>query len=37
MSVYLRSHANLITRMNVKCPKKTNRWVSLGMLLNFLE
>ncbi|CAK9252169.1 unnamed protein product [Sphagnum jensenii] len=24
MSVYLRSHANLITRMNMKCPKKTN-------------
>jgi hypothetical protein len=23
--------------MNVKCPKKTNRWVSLGMLLNFLK
>jgi hypothetical protein len=37
MSVYLRLHANLITRMNVTCPKKTNRWVSLGMLLNFLK
>jgi hypothetical protein len=23
--------------MNVKCPKKTNRWVSLGVLLNFLK
>jgi hypothetical protein len=37
MSVYLCSQANLITRMNVKCPKKTNHWVSLGMLLNFLN
>jgi hypothetical protein len=34
LSVYLRSQANLIMRMNVKCPKKTNRWVSLGVLLN---
>jgi hypothetical protein len=24
-------------RMNVKCPKKTNCWVSLGVLLNFLK
>ncbi len=23
--------------LNVKCPKKTNRWVSLGVLLNFLK
>jgi hypothetical protein len=23
--------------MNVKCPKKTNCWVSLGVLLNFLK
>jgi hypothetical protein len=23
--------------MNVKCPKKTNRWVSLGVLFNFLK
>jgi hypothetical protein len=37
MSVYLRSQANLITRMNVKCAKKTNCWVSLGVLLNFLK
>lgn len=37
MSVYVHSQANLITRMNVKCPKKTNRWVSLGVLLNFLK
>jgi hypothetical protein len=37
MLVYLRSHANLITHMKVKCPKKTNRWVSLGVLLNFLK
>ncbi len=37
LSVYLRSQANLITCMNMKCPKKTNRWVSLGVLLNFLK
>jgi hypothetical protein len=37
MLVYLCSQANLITRMNVKCPKKTNRWVSLGVVLNFLK
>ncbi len=37
ISVYLRSQANLITRMNVKCAKKTNCWVSLGVLLNFLK
>jgi hypothetical protein len=37
LSVYLCSQANLITRMNVKCPKKTKRWVSLGVLLNFLK
>jgi len=24
-------------RMNVKCPKKTNSWVSLGVLLNFFK
>jgi hypothetical protein len=23
--------------MNVKCPKKTNRWVNLGVSLNFLK
>jgi hypothetical protein len=23
--------------MNVKCPKKTNRWVHLGRLLNFYK
>ncbi len=37
LSVYLRSQANLIMRMNVKCPNKTNRWVTLGVLLNFLK
>ncbi len=37
MLVYLRSQVNLITCMNVKCPKKTNSWVSLGVLLNFLK
>jgi len=37
LSAYLRSQANLIMRMNMKCLKKTNRWVSLGVLLNFLK
>jgi hypothetical protein len=34
-SVYLRAQDNLIIKMNVKCPKKTNRWAHLGRLLNF--
>jgi hypothetical protein len=34
-SVFLRVQDNLIIEMNVKCPKKTNRWVHLGRLLNF--
>ncbi|RHY87044.1 hypothetical protein DYB37_010910 [Aphanomyces astaci] len=29
--------ANLITRMNVKCPQQTNRWSHLGRLLTFLK
>jgi hypothetical protein len=37
LSVYLCSQVNLITHMNLKCPKKTNRWVNLSMLLNFLK
>jgi hypothetical protein len=36
-SVFLRAQANLITRMGVKCPKKTNRWTHLGRLLAFLK
>ncbi len=36
-SVYLRAQNNLITAMNVKCPKKTNRWVHLGRLLSFYK
>ncbi|OWZ17346.1 hypothetical protein PHMEG_0008728 [Phytophthora megakarya] len=36
-SVFLRSQDNLIISMNVKCPKKTNRWVHLGRLLTFYK
>ncbi|CAK9258550.1 unnamed protein product [Sphagnum jensenii] len=36
-SVYLRAQDNLIIAMNVKCPKKTNRWAHLGRLLNFYK
>jgi hypothetical protein len=36
-SVYLRMQDNLIIAMNVKCPKKTNRWAHLGHLLNFYK
>jgi len=36
-SVYLRAQNNLITAMNIKCPKKTNRWVHLGRLLTFYK
>jgi hypothetical protein len=35
--VYLHTQDNLIINMNVKCPKKTNRWVHLGRLLNFYK
>ncbi|CAK9275998.1 unnamed protein product [Sphagnum jensenii] len=35
--VYLRVQDNLIIAMNVKCPKKTNRWAHLGCLLNFYK
>jgi hypothetical protein len=34
-SVFLRAQDNLIIEMNVKCPKKTNRWAHLSRLLNF--
>jgi len=36
-SISLRKQANLITRMNAKCPKQTNRWTHLGRLLTFLK
>jgi len=36
-SVFLWSQDNLIITMNVKCPKKTNRWVHLGCLLKFFQ
>jgi hypothetical protein len=36
-SVHLWSQHNLIIQMGVKCPKKTNRWVHLGRVLNFYK
>jgi hypothetical protein len=36
-SVHLWSEHNLIIQMGVKCPKKTNRWVHLGRVLNFYK
>ena len=36
LSVYLRNQATLIVQMQSKCPKKTNRWMHLGMVLDFL-
>ncbi|RLO05988.1 hypothetical protein DYB28_008385 [Aphanomyces astaci] len=33
-SVYLRAQNNLIIKMNVKCPRKANRWANLGNVLN---
>lgn len=35
LSTYLRKQTNLITTMNVICPKKTTRWVCLGKVLEF--
>ena len=35
-SVHLRSQLILIIEMLSKCPKKTNRWLHLGNLLNWL-
>ena len=37
LSIHLRSQNNLIIKMGVKCPKKTNRWVHWGRVLNFYE
>jgi hypothetical protein len=36
LSVYLRAQLHLITEMGVQCPKKTNRWVHLGLVIDFL-
>jgi hypothetical protein len=36
LSVYLRAQLNLITEMGVQCPKKTNRWVHLGFVIELL-
>jgi hypothetical protein len=36
-SIFLRQQQNLITEMNVKCPKKTNRWTHLGRVLKFYK
>ena len=37
-SDFLRAQNSLlITAMNVKCPKKTNRWAHLGLLLTFYK
>lgn len=36
LSVYLRAQQTLIVEMGAKCPKKTNRWLHLGMVLDFL-
>ncbi|CAK4110205.1 unnamed protein product [Aphanomyces euteiches] len=35
-SVYLRAQANLVVEIGVTCPKKTNRWLHLGTVLDFL-
>jgi len=36
-SIFLRQPQNLITKMNAKCPKKTNRWTHLGRVLKFYK
>jgi negative regulator of replication initiation len=36
-SIFLHAQANLITSMAVKCPKKTNRWMHMGRLLQFFK
>jgi hypothetical protein len=36
LSVYLRVQLNLIIEMGFKCPKKTSRWVHLGLVIDFL-
>ncbi|KAH9098083.1 hypothetical protein LEN26_016759 [Aphanomyces euteiches] len=36
LSVFLRAQHNLVTDMGVKCPKKTNRWMHLGNVIEFV-
>jgi hypothetical protein len=36
-SVYMHAYDNLIIAMNIKCPKKMNRWAHLGRPLNFYK
>jgi hypothetical protein len=36
-SIFLRQKQNLITEMNAKCPKKTNRWTHLRRVLKFYK
>lgn len=35
--MFLRAQQNLIIEMNKKCPKKTNRWMHLGKVINFYK
>ncbi len=35
LSTYLRKQSNLITEMGEMCPKKTNRWLALGLVFKF--
>ncbi|RHY01598.1 hypothetical protein DYB25_012879 [Aphanomyces astaci] len=36
ISVYLRAQSNLILSMAVTCPMETNRWLHLGMAVDFI-
>jgi hypothetical protein len=36
-SIFLCQQQNVITEMNAKCPKKTNRWMHLGRVLKFYK
>ncbi|RHY71912.1 hypothetical protein DYB30_013493 [Aphanomyces astaci] len=36
LSVYLRAQSNLILSMGVTCLKKTNRWLHLDMVVDFI-
>jgi hypothetical protein len=36
-SIFLRQRQNLITEVNAKCPKKTNRWTHLGRVFKFYK
>jgi hypothetical protein len=35
LSTYLRKQSNLITEMGETCPKKTNRWLTLGSVFKY--